>query len=84
MKKLLGIVVLGLLLSGCNIPSTTGRTQGNSVQVYVQDDFRLLSSPEASNIASEHCLKHNKDAQYYKFIQEAYQTNYWLFKCIDR
>ena len=79
MKKILGIMVLSLLLNSC--ASGPRKVDGNSAQVYIEDNWQTLSNPEAANIAQIHCSKYNKNAQYYKYLINGYDVH-WLFKCV--
>ena len=80
MKKLLAIVVLVLLSSCATYDTPQDRVSGNAAEVYIEDEFRMLKAPQASNLANEHCAKHGKIAQYEGWIMGLPQM--WHFKCI--
>ena len=80
MKKL--ALLFGLLvLNGCMTYDTPmDRAKGNPAEVYIEDEFKSLSAPEASNLANQHCAQHGKIAQYKGWINGLPQM--WHFKCI--
>jgi len=85
MKKILGIVVLGLLLSGCKTP------KNSEVNNFINSDYRVtisnekavvilynpyISLTEISKIAKVHCKEYQKEAVLLKKNQSAYPLLY--------
>ena len=84
MKKLLGIVVLGLLLSGnayAAKPYKVSVIRANSLYIMIKikrgfakssEQRRSASLTKAGSIASAHCKKHNKNAYWYNYLNWDY------------
>jgi len=75
MKKLLGIVVLGLLVNSCGSFEPTGTVTGNSNEVYISNQGLgyELGQTEAFQIANRHCQQYGK---------EAYSRGYYEYRYI--
>ena len=84
MKKLLGIVVFGLLLSSCS--TTTGVVLQTPSSITITTPMSVLDvgvpiTQKVYDLAQAHCKKNKKDAIHFESWHVPFKANYHKFEC---
>ena len=81
MKKLLGIVVLGLLLNGCDSPD-------NSTKVVCSNEAAKAKTDAAAKLVYKNCIKlskeYSKKSKEYNKLSEYEKTNLKIKRMFDK
>ena len=81
MKKLLGIVVLGLLLNGCDGPD-------NSTKVVCSNEAAKAKTDAAAKLVYKNCIKlskeYSKKSKEYNKLSEYEKTNLKIKRLLDK
>ena len=88
MKKLLGIIVLGLLLNGCETTSSLKPSPGeilisseNHIVIQRISPWKGADDPRMTNKASNHCSQYNKFAYKYMNDWDMNDGSRFVFRC---